>query len=174
MMMMIISWCSLLLLLLLGYLSTQPNPYIYADRDNIISPVEKNKFFCWEINNKKKGGREAQEAIEMVLNSSVVVGVAEVSANLCQYIACNPETLPPNQVLYLIFCFPFQQIRRLALCLCTVFCFPPPGSDPPFYYITRTDPFYSSPSSSSSSSPSSSSSSLDPADIIPDLHPHLH
>ncbi|KAK6249937.1 hypothetical protein SCA6_003942 [Theobroma cacao] len=34
----------------------------------------------------------------MVLNSSVVVTVANVSANVCQYIACNPERLSSDQV----------------------------------------------------------------------------
>ncbi|WRX16852.1 hypothetical protein QQP08_009339 [Theobroma cacao] len=33
----------------------------------------------------------------MVLNSSVVVTVANVSANVCQYIACNPERLSSDQ-----------------------------------------------------------------------------
>ncbi|KAM7251624.1 hypothetical protein ACFE04_023507 [Oxalis oulophora] len=33
----------------------------------------------------------------MVLNSSMVVKVAKVSAELCQYIACNPERLSSEQ-----------------------------------------------------------------------------
>lgn len=79
----------------------------------------------------------------MVFNSPLVVGVAKISANACQYIACNPERLSADQVLHLLFCFPFQQLRRLAFCLWTFFCFPPP-----------TNPFFISSSSSSSSSDS--------------------
>ncbi|CAB4316224.1 unnamed protein product [Prunus armeniaca] len=48
----------------------------------------------------------------MVLNSNVVVRVANISANICQYIACNPERLSSHQVLHLLFCFPFHQLRR--------------------------------------------------------------
>ncbi|KAK9707566.1 hypothetical protein RND81_07G205400 [Saponaria officinalis] len=51
----------------------------------------------------------------MVLNSQVVVMVANVSANVCQYIACNPEHLSSNQVLDLLFCYPFQQIPSFAV-----------------------------------------------------------
>ncbi|KAK1411909.1 hypothetical protein QVD17_32759 [Tagetes erecta] len=79
----------------------------------------------------------------MVMNSPLVVAVANISADICQYIACNPERLSSEQVLRLIFCFPFQQFRRFALCLWTFFCFP-----------VNTG-FYSSSSSSSSSSFSS-------------------
>ncbi|KAI3826358.1 hypothetical protein L1987_00405 [Smallanthus sonchifolius] len=74
----------------------------------------------------------------MVMNSPLVVAVANISADICQYIACNPERLSSEQVLNLIFCFPFQQFRRFALCLWTFFCFPPNTN------------FYSSSSSSSS------------------------
>nr|DAD42083.1 TPA_asm: hypothetical protein HUJ06_000313 [Nelumbo nucifera] len=62
----------------------------------------------------------------MVFNSHLVVTVANLSANLCQYIACNPERLSSQQVLELVCCFPLQQLGRLALCLWTFFCFPPP------------------------------------------------
>ncbi|XAR70063.1 hypothetical protein NMG60_11001888 [Bertholletia excelsa] len=72
----------------------------------------------------------------MVLNSSLVGKVANVSADLCQYIACNPERLRSEQVLYLLFCFPFQQFRRLALCLWTFFCFPPPS---PYFSSSSSD-----------------------------------
>ncbi|WOG91677.1 hypothetical protein DCAR_0310927 [Daucus carota subsp. sativus] len=60
----------------------------------------------------------------MVFNSPIIVTVAKVSANACQYIACNPQILNSDQVLHLIFCFPFQQFRRFTLCLCSVFCCP--------------------------------------------------
>ncbi|GFY93575.1 hypothetical protein Acr_09g0000210 [Actinidia rufa] len=80
----------------------------------------------------------------MVLNSSLVAEVANLSANVCQYIACNPERLSSDQVLHLLFCLPFQQFRRLALCLWSFFCFPPPH------------PYLSSSSSSDSDSDSRS------------------
>ncbi|KAF6139278.1 hypothetical protein GIB67_021488 [Kingdonia uniflora] len=64
----------------------------------------------------------------MVFNSVVVSTVANLSANICQYIACNPERLSNQQVLDLVCCFPLQQLGRLALCLWTFFCFPPPDS----------------------------------------------
>ncbi|KAG5552231.1 hypothetical protein RHGRI_010346 [Rhododendron griersonianum] len=86
----------------------------------------------------------------MVFNSPLVVEVANISANVCQYIACNPERLSSDHVLRLLFCFPFQQFRRLLLRLSAFFCFPPP------------DPHLSSSSSSSSSS--------DPSDSDNDPH----
>ncbi|EYU39992.1 hypothetical protein ABFS83_10G179600 [Erythranthe nasuta] len=92
----------------------------------------------------------------MVFNSPLVVGVAKVSANACQYIACNPERLSSDQVLHLLFCFPFQHLRRLALCLWTFFCFSPPNN--PNYFT------------SSSSSSSSSSFDFDVYDFDQDLH----
>ncbi|KAK7290637.1 hypothetical protein RIF29_05197 [Crotalaria pallida] len=53
----------------------------------------------------------------MVLNSSVAVRVAHVSANLCQYIACNPQRLNSDAVLQLLFCLPLQPFHRFALSL---------------------------------------------------------
>ncbi|KAL9240198.1 hypothetical protein vseg_014444 [Gypsophila vaccaria] len=70
----------------------------------------------------------------MVLNSQVVVMVANMSANVCQYIACNPEHLSSNQVLDLLFCFPLQQLRRFSLCFTTFFCFPYASSSDPLFY----------------------------------------
>nr|XP_009797310.1 PREDICTED: uncharacterized protein LOC104243757 [Nicotiana sylvestris] len=64
----------------------------------------------------------------MVFNSPVVVSVANLSADFCQFIACNPERLSSDQVLYLLFCYPFQQLHRFTLCLWTFFCFPLPNS----------------------------------------------
>nr|DAD30154.1 TPA_asm: hypothetical protein HUJ06_031622 [Nelumbo nucifera] len=64
----------------------------------------------------------------MVFNSLLVVAVANLSANVCQYIACNPEILTSQQVLELVCCLPLRQLGRLALCLWTFFCFPPPDS----------------------------------------------
>lgn len=94
----------------------------------------------------------------MVFNSPIIVGVANVSADLCQYIACNPERLSSDEVLYLLFCFPCQQLRRFALCFWTFFCFPVPN------------PYLSFPSFSSSSSSSSWSSDSDLD--LEDSHPH--
>ncbi|OIT34710.1 hypothetical protein A4A49_14008 [Nicotiana attenuata] len=88
----------------------------------------------------------------MVFNSPIIVGVANISADLCQYIACNPERLSSDEVLYLLFCFPCQQFRRFALCLWTFFCFPLPN---PYAF---------------SSSSSFSDSDLD----LEDSHPHAN
>ena len=62
---------------------------------------------------------------EMVLNSRLVVKVADISANLCQYIACNPERLSSDTVLHILFCVPLQQLRRLGLSLWTYLFFTP-------------------------------------------------
>ncbi|CAN1765297.1 hypothetical protein LINPERHAP1_LOCUS9586 [Linum perenne] len=71
----------------------------------------------------------------MVLNTNLAVAVAGVSANLCQYIACNPERLPSDQVLHLIFCLPVQQLGRVAISLWTYLCYNPN----PANYITDLD-----------------------------------
>ncbi|KAJ8771686.1 hypothetical protein K2173_026863 [Erythroxylum novogranatense] len=68
----------------------------------------------------------------MVISSGVVVTVANVSANLCQYIACNPERLAGDQVLQLLFCFPLRELGRLALSLWTYLCYNPNNSFSPF------------------------------------------
>ncbi|OVA06357.1 hypothetical protein BVC80_8885g3 [Macleaya cordata] len=88
----------------------------------------------------------------MVFNSVIVMNVANLSANFCQYIACNPDRLSSQQVLDLICCLPLQQLGRLALCLWTFFCFPPPDS-----YLSYSD-------DSSDSSSSSSAYYYDPDD----------
>ncbi|KAB1999967.1 hypothetical protein ERO13_D12G178750v2 [Gossypium hirsutum] len=62
----------------------------------------------------------------MVLNSSMVVAIANISANLCQYVACNPERLSSDQVLHLIFCLPCRHFGRLADSLWLYLCFNPP------------------------------------------------
>ncbi|KAF3442219.1 hypothetical protein FNV43_RR16135 [Rhamnella rubrinervis] len=59
-----------------------------------------------------------------MLNSPAVVWVASVSANLWQYVACNPERLSSHRVLHIIFCVPFQSLRRLSLSLSSFLCFP--------------------------------------------------
>ncbi|ESR56666.1 hypothetical protein CICLE_v10023092mg [Citrus x clementina] len=59
----------------------------------------------------------------MVLNSSVVLTIANVSANVCQYIACNPERLPVDQVLHLLCCLPLRHLRRLAFSFWAFLCY---------------------------------------------------
>ncbi|KAJ8637939.1 hypothetical protein MRB53_012206 [Persea americana] len=49
----------------------------------------------------------------MVFSSVLVATVATVSADLCQYIACNPQRLSSEEVLDLICCLPLQQLRRV-------------------------------------------------------------
>ncbi|XP_043690707.1 uncharacterized protein LOC122641516 [Telopea speciosissima] len=71
----------------------------------------------------------------MVFSSVLVLAVANLSADVCQYIACNPERLSSQQVLELVCCIPLQQLGRLALCLWTFFCLPPPDS----YYRYSSD-----------------------------------
>ncbi|KAL9379326.1 hypothetical protein Peur_027808 [Populus x canadensis] len=61
----------------------------------------------------------------MVLNSSLMVTIANVSANLCQYIACNPERLSSDQVLHLLFCLPLHHFGRLALSFWTYLYYHP-------------------------------------------------
>ncbi|KAJ7976381.1 Vacuolar fusion protein [Quillaja saponaria] len=55
----------------------------------------------------------------MVLNSGLAVKVANVSADVCQYIACNPERLSTDTVLQLLFCFPLQELRTFTISLWT-------------------------------------------------------
>ncbi|KAK7318770.1 hypothetical protein RJT34_03477 [Clitoria ternatea] len=64
----------------------------------------------------------------MVLNSTVVLTVARVSAEAWQWAACIAEPLSSRQMLDLLCCFPFHQLTRLALCLCSFFCLPQPDS----------------------------------------------
>jgi hypothetical protein len=68
---------------------------------------------------------------EMVLNSSLMVTIANVSANLCQYIACNPERLSSDQVLHLLFCLPLHHFGRLALSFWTYLCYSPTPANLP-------------------------------------------
>lgn len=83
----------------------------------IIFLVRSNK-----TETQQEQGRDRET--EMVWNSPVVFWVANVSANLCQYVACNPDRLSSHQVLHLIFCFPFQSLRRLSLSLSSFLCLP--------------------------------------------------
>ncbi|KAM2056116.1 hypothetical protein TB2_028279 [Malus domestica] len=72
----------------------------------------------------------------MVFNSVMVESVAHLSAEMWQYLACLPERMSSHQLLDLIFCFPLQQLGRLALCLWTFLCVPPPDS---YYYYSSSD-----------------------------------
>ncbi|XP_021816735.1 uncharacterized protein LOC110759033 [Prunus avium] len=72
----------------------------------------------------------------MVFNSVMVVSVAHTSAEMWQYLACLPERLSSHQLLDLVFCFPLQQLGRLALCLWTFLCVPPPDS---YYSYSYSD-----------------------------------
>lgn len=78
----------------------------------------------------------------MVFNSVLMVDVANLSADFWQFIGCisNTERLSSDQILYLLFCFPFQQIRRFSLCLWTFFCLPLPN---PFLSGLESDVYYS-------------------------------
>lgn len=71
----------------------------------------------------------AEEGERMVLNSAVVVSVANVSANVCQYISCNPEPFSSGQVLHLLFCYSFRNVRPVLVALWSCLCFPPLDSD---------------------------------------------
>ena len=90
---------------------------------------------------KQRERKQSKTGPRMVFNSLMVLSVAHVSADAWQYIACNPERLSSDQLLDLICCFPLQQLGRLALCLWTFLCLPPPDS---FYSYA----YYSSSSSS--------------------------
>ncbi|WCJ43631.1 hypothetical protein M5689_024360 [Euphorbia peplus] len=61
----------------------------------------------------------------MVLSSNIVVMVANISANVCQYIACNPERLSSDEMLNLLFCLPLQHIGRLSVYIWTFLCYNP-------------------------------------------------
>ncbi|EEF36913.1 conserved hypothetical protein [Ricinus communis] len=75
----------------------------------------------------------------MVLNSNVVVRVANISANVCQYIACNPERLSSDQVLNLLFCLPLRHFGRLALSLWNYLCYNPYPSNLSAFYSDDDD-----------------------------------
>ncbi|KAM3261396.1 hypothetical protein ACQJBY_052199 [Aegilops geniculata] len=102
----------------------------------------------------------------MAVRAGWVVAVARGSAAAWQRVACNPETLPPDRVLALIFCGPLHLLARLAACLCV----PLLAASAPFRFASPRRrrrllllpapelllaPYSPSPSSSSSSSSSS-------------------
>lgn len=66
----------------------------------------------------------------MVFNSLIVLSVAHLSADAWQQIACIhfQDRVNSSQLLDLICCFPLEQLSRLALCLWTFLCLPPPDS----------------------------------------------
>ncbi|GMN49697.1 hypothetical protein TIFTF001_018865 [Ficus carica] len=86
----------------------------------------------------------------MVFNSLLVVSVAHTSAEAWQWLACLPERLSSQQLLDLVLCFPLQQLGRLALCIWTFLCVPPPDSFYSYSYSSDDDSDDSSSSSSSS------------------------
>ncbi|CAN8260523.1 unnamed protein product [Cochlearia groenlandica] len=59
----------------------------------------------------------------MVINSRLVETTVNLSADLSQYIACNPEILPRATVLRFIFFIPLIHIRRVAFSLGSYLCF---------------------------------------------------
>ncbi|GMP92148.1 hypothetical protein CsSME_00042492 [Camellia sinensis var. sinensis] len=80
----------------------------------------------------------------MVFNSLVVLTVANISADVWQYVACFPERISSDQLLDLVCCFPLQQFGRLAFCLWTFFCLPPS----PVYSYSYSSSSYDSDSDS--------------------------
>ncbi|EXC34530.1 hypothetical protein L484_019129 [Morus notabilis] len=86
----------------------------------------------------------------MVFNSLMVMSVAHASADAWQCLACLPERLSSHQLLDLVLCFPLQQLGRLALCIWTFLCLPPPDTLNSYSY-----------SSDDSDSSSSSSTTVD-------------
>ncbi|XP_020095151.1 uncharacterized protein LOC109714856 [Ananas comosus] len=100
----------------------------------------------------------------MVFRSGWVAGAARASAELSQYVACNPERLSGEEVLHLLCCLPLRHLLRLASSVLSFLCFPTispalllhrPRATRRVVLLLRST---SSSSSSSSSSLSSSSS----------------
>lgn len=96
----------------------------------------------------------------MVFRSGWVAGAARASAELSQYVACNPERLSGEEVLRLLCCLPLRHLLRLASSVLSFLCFPTlllhlrrPRATRRVVLLLRST------SSSSSSSLSSSSSS---------------
>ncbi|CAL9204704.1 unnamed protein product [Musa hybrid cultivar] len=96
---------------------------------------------------RRRDGR-TEKGKGMVFNAGWVAAVARVSAEACQYVACNPERLSSEEVLDLLFCLPLRHLRGFALCLFSFLCFPPFLSDD----LRRNRLYYLGSSSSSSSS----------------------
>ncbi|KAG8061339.1 hypothetical protein GUJ93_ZPchr0003g18008 [Zizania palustris] len=117
----------------------------------------------------------------MAVRPGWAVAVARASASAWQLIACNPETLPADQVLGLLCCGPLDLLARIAAFLCVPFLpvharprflFPRPRGSP-LLLLPPPElvvPMYSpSPSPSSSSSDEDDDSDIDDGEVI-----HLH
>ncbi|XP_040378649.1 uncharacterized protein LOC102721255 [Oryza brachyantha] len=118
----------------------------------------------------------------MAVRPGWVVAVARASAAAWQRVACNPETLPADQVLGLLCCGPLHLLARLAAFLCIPFV---PVQAMPRLLSPRlrgqsrllllpspelVEPIYSPyPSSSSSSSSSDDDSEIEDGEVV-----HLH
>ncbi|KAL3609017.1 hypothetical protein D5086_000037 [Populus alba] len=78
-----------------------------------------------------------------VSKASEVIGIAHVSADVWQQIACIrfQDRVSSHQLLDLVCCFPLQQLGRLALFVWTFLCLPPPDSflSSYSYYSTSSD-----------------------------------
>ncbi|TXG46292.1 hypothetical protein EZV62_001642 [Acer yangbiense] len=77
----------------------------------------------------------------MVLNSEMVLRVAHVSGEMWQYLSCVPsqERMSRQQLLDVVCCLPLQQLGRLAICLWTFLCLPPPDSFYSYSYYDSSD-----------------------------------
>ncbi|KAG6512800.1 uncharacterized protein LOC121976982 [Zingiber officinale] len=97
----------------------------------------------------------------MVFHAGRAVAVARLSADACQYVACNPERMSSDEALDLICCLPLRHLRRLSVCIFSFLCFPPFFPDDP--RPRRRFAYRYTLSSSSSSSLTSSSDEYDSA-----------
>jgi hypothetical protein len=111
----------------------------------------------------------------MAVRPGWVVAVARGAAAAWQRVACNPETLPPDQVLALLCCAPLHLLARLAAFLCAPLI--PHARAPPFLASPRRRflPFQP-PETLTHPSPhynTSSSSSFDEDDDGDDIREHI-
>ncbi|KAL1202949.1 hypothetical protein V5N11_015202 [Cardamine amara subsp. amara] len=65
----------------------------------------------------------------MVFNGGTVMSVAHLSAEIWQRLRRIPpsDRISSHEMLELVCFFPLQQLGRLALCLLTFLCLPPPS-----------------------------------------------
>lgn len=77
----------------------------------------------------------------MVFSGKIVVSTVKISATVWQVVACLPERLTNEELIYLFFRFPLQQMRRLTRCL-WIFLLTPPNlddDDSDYMYISSGD-----------------------------------
>ncbi|KAG6516573.1 hypothetical protein ZIOFF_027038 [Zingiber officinale] len=91
----------------------------------------------------------------MVFRAGWAVAVVRLSAEACQYVACNPERMSSDEALDLICCLPLRHIRRLSVCIFSFLWFPPFFPDDPRPRRRYAYRYTLSPSSSSSLTSSS-------------------